>query len=87
MTNDRQYNYERIAAVDGLDHFHAYATELTIKKDSVMDSAIKTPELSNDVTRDIRYKLGFAAGLEWALSLPQQCREQINNFRSKGGLG
>jgi hypothetical protein len=85
MTTDRQYNYERIAGIDGLDHFHAYAAEVEIKKNSMMDSAITGPEIcDSDITRDIRYKLGFAAGLAWALSLPEQCRTEINMIRQRG---
>jgi hypothetical protein len=85
MTTDRLYNYERIALIDGLDYYQAYAAEMDIKKTSVMDSAINSPEICDgDITRDIRYKLGFAAGLAWALNLPEQCRTEINMIRQRG---
>ena len=82
---DTYHNYERIAQVDGLDHFRAFATEAEKKKRAVLENVMESPEISDtDITRDIRYQLGFAAGISWALSLPERCREQINSSLQRG---
>lgn len=34
----------------------------------------------NDVTKDIRYRLGFVSALNWVLSLPEMAQEVIENL-------
>lgn len=82
---DAYHSYHLIAQIDALDHYRAYRSEGEKKQTEVLASAMERPEISDsDITRDIRYQLGFAAGIAWMLGLPERCKDMINNSL-KGG--
>ena len=47
-------------------------------RDFVRDDNERRPRTSDDISEDIRYRLGFVAGLNWVLGLSERARDRIN---------
>ena len=54
------------------------------KKDEIIIDAMLNPTHSNDLKKDIVYRLGMAAGIEWVISQPKIAKKYIDMMDREG---
>jgi len=82
ITDGRQFQH--LSEIRQVGVANAMLNGVEIKRDEVRRDSETRPQICNDDFRkDIRWKLGFVAALNWVLDLPGEAQKYLDHLPDK----